>query len=327
VVAAVGARTWQRVRPWRHHSAAVQAHSSASMRSSRCLYAASSSGDRCLTSCRVGGMGQQQGRVGAVQDGEPVGQVVAGGGAAWPPAGHGQRGGFAFVAGAFAVVVEFVGADEGGVRVALADDPPGGGRSGTAVVVGPAGRLQPGAQGDAGQPGRGQVGGIGADVPPAVPLADLGLAGALPSWVVHDQRCVDEQQRRVAADGGLDPVDGVGQGTGPAGVEDPAGGVEDGDAGLVGLAAVSAFGPGEVDADEPLDGDGDVIADGVSGAPVRVPRRRRRRDGPGREQAVGPAGQLSGVLSPSASRVTASGRSPVGRRSWWLAARRGTRRR
>lgn len=38
-------RTWQRSGPWRAHKDADQAHNSASIRSSRCLYAESSTGD------------------------------------------------------------------------------------------------------------------------------------------------------------------------------------------------------------------------------------------------------------------------------------------
>ena len=52
---AVRPSTWQRSRPWRAQNAAVQAQSSASIRSSRCLSAASSAGEGCSASCRATG--------------------------------------------------------------------------------------------------------------------------------------------------------------------------------------------------------------------------------------------------------------------------------
>jgi hypothetical protein len=79
-------RTWQRSKPWRAHSDAVQARSRASMRPSRCLQAGSRTGGGCAAGVLGDRMGPgQQRRAGVGELPGPLDQRVAVGSALGPP--------------------------------------------------------------------------------------------------------------------------------------------------------------------------------------------------------------------------------------------------
>jgi hypothetical protein len=67
---------------------------------------------------------------------------------------------------------------------------------------------------------RHQVGRVGADLPPPVAPPHQGLAGPLPGPVVHHQRRIHQQERRVAGRR-LNPLRGVIQATGPTRLPHP----------------------------------------------------------------------------------------------------------
>jgi hypothetical protein len=140
---------------------------------------------------------KQQGWIGGRQPDELADQFIARRGALPPPGGDRERSRFPLVARAFLVVAENRRTDQGGVRVAFGDDPVGGGWPVMAVGVVSSHGLEPLAQGDASQARRAGVGGVGAHLPPAVPLPDLRLARPLAAGVGHHQRRIDEEQRRL----------------------------------------------------------------------------------------------------------------------------------
>ena len=111
-------RTWQRARPWCHHSRPVHAHSTASRRSSRCLAARSANGVGSSSSAAVAGCDAQVDRR-VVEGGDPPDDLV---GVARPDRAElvgGEVAWLALVDRPLRVVAERWGADQRKVREAL----------------------------------------------------------------------------------------------------------------------------------------------------------------------------------------------------------------
>jgi hypothetical protein len=101
---------------------------------------------------------------------------------------------------------------------------------------------------DTGQQGRGEVGGAGADLPPAVTLSHLGLARALAALVADHQRSVHEHDRIPGSGRRVGPGQSLVDAAAPASVQHLAGGVDHRHARLVRREIGAAFPPRQIHA-------------------------------------------------------------------------------